>query len=48
MLSFLHFQIIAMLCTPEINEHIIKIASSLNSTSYGRDAIDKSALLVLP
>lgn len=37
-----------MLSTPEVNEQIIKIASLLNSASYGMDAIDKNALLVLP
>ena len=42
------FQAIAILSILEIKEQIIKIASLLNSASYGIDAIDKSALLVLP
>lgn len=37
-----------MLSILEIKEQIIKIASLLNSASYRIDAIDKSALLVLP
>ena len=47
-LNFLCFQTIAILNTLEIKEQIIKIASLHNSASYGIDAIDKSALLVLP
>lgn len=48
MLSFPSFQTVTMLNAPEISGKIIKIASLLNSDSYQIDAIDKSALLVVP
>lgn len=48
MLSFPSFQTVTMLSAPEISGKIIKIASLLNSDSYQIDAIDKSALLVVP